>query len=156
MSINTSQQIAKHFKEVYFGGNWTHSNLKQQLTDVTWIQATQQIHNLNTIATLTYHIHYYTLAITEVLKGHPLQAKDELSFNHPPIKSEKDWNTFLENTWKEAECFVDLINQLPDDKLDHFFMDKKYGIYYRNLHGLIEHSHYHLGQISLIKKIITA
>ncbi|HAI83731.1 MAG TPA: DUF1572 domain-containing protein, partial [Chitinophagaceae bacterium] len=28
------------------------------------------------------------------------------------------------------------------------------GTYYRNILGLIEHTHYHLGQIALIKKII--
>jgi hypothetical protein len=30
----------------------------------------------------------------------------------------------------------------------------KYGNYYRNLHGIIEHTHYHLGQIVLIKKLL--
>jgi hypothetical protein len=29
---------------------------------------------------------------------------------------------------------------------------EKYGNYYRNIHGIIEHIHYHLGQIVLIEK----
>ena len=33
---------------------------------------------------------------------------------------------------------------------------EKYGTYYRNFHGLIEHAHYHLGQIVLIKKLVAA
>ena len=33
------------------------------------------------------------------------------------------------------------------------FFHEKYGNYYRNLHGVIEHAHYHLGQIALIKKM---
>ena len=44
--MQLSNQIAKHFREVYFGGNWTCSNLKDQLKDVTWKQATQKIYSL--------------------------------------------------------------------------------------------------------------
>ncbi len=46
------------------------------------------------------------------------------------------------------------MEQLPEHKLWEDFTDKKYGNYYRNFHGIIEHSHYHLGQIVLIKKIL--
>jgi len=47
-----------------------------------------------------------------------------------------------------------LIEQLPESQLWVTFSQEKYGNYYRNLHGIIEHIHYHLGQIVLIKKII--
>jgi len=30
------EQIAKHFRDVYFGGNWTAVNLKDTLADVSW------------------------------------------------------------------------------------------------------------------------
>ena len=36
--MNLPFQIAKHFREVYFGGNWTSSNLKDNLADVDWQQ----------------------------------------------------------------------------------------------------------------------
>ena len=42
------QQIAKHFREVYFGDNWTAVSLKDTLTDVSWQQAVTKVHNLNT------------------------------------------------------------------------------------------------------------
>jgi len=60
----------------------------------------------------------------------------------------------LEKTWTEAEKFAKLIEKLPEDSLGDVFVDPKYGTYYSNLHGIIEHVHYHLGQIVLIKKII--
>lgn len=150
----TSHHISKHFSEIYFGGNWTCSNLKDQLSDVTWLEATTKLYNLNTIATLTYHIHYYVKAVSAVLNGDSLRAKDELSFTHPTIHSQEDWTNFLEQIWQEAHLFSDRIKTLSDDTLEQNFTDVKYGIYYRNLQGIIEHSHYHLGQISLIKKII--
>lgn len=152
--LSTSQQLAKHFKEVYFGGNWTWSNLKDNLKDVSWKDATTQVEDINTIATLVFHIHYFTLAITNVLKGNPLDAKDKYSFDHPPINSKEDWNTVCSKIFSEAEEFITLVEQIPDQELNAIFSDKKYGSYFRNLLGLIEHTHYHLGQIALIKKLL--
>ena len=60
----------------------------------------------------------------------------------------------LEKSWEQAEQFAKLVEQLPDSQLFDDFSDKKYGSYFRNLQGIIEHTHYHLGQIVLIKKII--
>ena len=56
--------------------------------------------------------------------------------------------------WKDVERFVKLIEKLPDSILGENFTDKKYGTYFRNLNGIIEHTHYHLGQIVIIKKIL--
>lgn len=152
--MNTPQQIAKHLREVFFGGNWTTVNLKDTLADVTWQEAVTPVYSFNTIATLVYHMTYYVTTVTRVLEGDPLDASDKLSFNHPPITSQQEWHDFLEAKWLEAEHFAKLIEKLPENILGENFSDSKYGIYYRNLHGLIEHTHYHLGQIVLIKKII--
>ena len=54
--MNTTAQIAKHMNDVFFGGNWTTSNLKDNLKDVSWQQATTKVYTFNTIATLVYHI----------------------------------------------------------------------------------------------------
>lgn len=150
----TSKNIAKHFKEAYFGGNWTVSNLKDNLKDLSWQDATKKVQSLNTIATLVFHIHYFVEVAKRVLEGGPLEGKDELSFAHPPINSQKDWDDFLRHVFASGEQFANLIEKLPDEKLWENFTDPKYGIYYRQLHGIIEHTHYHLGQIALIKKLL--
>jgi hypothetical protein len=152
--MNFTAQIAKQLRDVHFGGNWTSSNLKEHLADVTWQQATTKVYSFNTIATLVYHMNYYISAVTKVLQGEPLTAKDKFSFDHPPIHSQEDWKNLLDKTWADAENFAVLIEQLPESKLGEIFSDEKYGNYYRNLHGIIEHIHYHLGQIVLIKKIL--
>ena len=152
--MNLTAQIAKHFREVHFGGNWTSSNLKDHLADVTWQQATTQVYSINPIATLVYHINYYVSAILKVLRGEPLDAHDKYSFDLPPILSQEDWEKLLDKTWTDAEDFAILVEQLPESKLGENFSDEKYGNYYRNFHGVIEHTHYHLGQIVLVKKIL--
>ena len=152
--MNLSAHLAKHLREIHFGGNWAGSNLKDNLADITWQQATAQVYSFNTIATLVNHMNYYISAVSKVLEGEALNAKDEYSFEHPPIESPEDWEKMMNRTWNDAEKFANLIEELPEDKLWETFSDEKYGIYYRNIHGIIEHMHYHLGQIVLIKKIL--
>jgi uncharacterized damage-inducible protein DinB len=152
--MSLTAQIAKHFKDIHSGGNWTSVNLKETLADVSWQQATTKAYSFNTIAKLVYHMNYYVSAILKVLHGEPLTASDKYSFDCPPINNQQDWEKLLDETRSDAEKFASLIEQLPESKLWEDFSDNKYGNYYRNIHGIIEHSHYHLGQIVLIKKLI--
>jgi hypothetical protein len=152
--MNVTGQIAKLFKNVYEGGNWTSVNFKETLTDVTWQQATKKIYSFNTIAALVYHTNYYVAAVSKVLQGGPLDASDKYSFELPTITTKEEWEKLLNKTWTDAENFTTLVEKLPDEKLWETFANDKYGNYYRNLHGVIEHCHYHLGQIVLIKKLL--
>lgn len=152
--MNPTQQIARHLRDTFFGGNWTALNFKDTLADVNWQQATTKLGSLNTIAALVYHVGYFVKAIRNVLEGNPLDAHDKFSFDCPPIQSQADWERLQAGVWSDVEALARLIEQLPEEKLSEDFWDSKYGSYYRNFHGLIEHSHYHLGQIVIIKKLL--
>lgn len=152
--MDSIQQIAKHFRDVHFGGNWTTVDLKDTLSDVSWQQASTKVYDLNTIAVLVFHTNYYVSAVLKVLEGGVLEASDQLSFNAPAINSEEDWQKLVDKALMEAERFALQIEGLKEEQLFEDFTDPKYGNYFRNLHGIIEHTHYHLGQIALIKKIL--
>ena len=70
------------------------------------------------------------------------------------ISSETDWQQLLITIYADVELLASKIEKLSDEQLVTDFADSKYGNYYRNLHGIIEHCHYHLGQIVIIKKLI--
>lgn len=113
-----------------------------------------QVSSVHTIATLVYHLNYFVSGVVSVLEGGSLDIKDKYSFDCPPIKSQEDWEGLLNKTWADAEKFAALVEQLPENKLWENFADEKYGNYYSNIHGIIEHIHYHLGQIVVIKKLL--
>lgn len=154
MNMNLANQLAKHLRDVHFGGNWTVSDLKKTLSDVTYEQATTQVDLLHTIAALTHHMTYYVDVLITVLEENRLTGKDELSWQLPPIESELDWIGMQQQIWDKAEKAALLIEQLPDAQLTKDFIDPKYGTVYRNIAGIVEHLHYHLGQIVLIKKLL--
>ena len=148
------QQIARQFSEMYFGPSFTGSYFKEHLEELTWQQATTKVQQLNTIALLTFHINYYVSAVLKVLKGGALDAHDKYSYDMPPIQSQEDWEKLLAKFWKDAEEFAELVEQMSGDQLLAAFEKEKYGNYFRNLIGMLEHSHYHLGQIAIIRKLI--
>lgn len=152
--MTSTQQIAKHLRDVHFGGNWTAVNLRDTLADVTWQRATSRVGSFHTIAELVFHMNYYISATIKVLKGGSLDAKDALSFDGPQIASEEDWSNLLSKSWSDAEDLASLIERLPDEQLCEYFVDEKYGTYYRCLAGPVEHCHYHLGQIALVKSML--
>jgi hypothetical protein len=152
--MELSTQVAKHFKDVHFGGNWTTSNIKDNLSGISWEQATTCVGTLNTIAALTFHINYYVSAVLKVLEGGSLEASDKFSFDHPPINSQEDWEKMVAKTLHDAEKFGALVEKLPATIYSETFIDEKYGTWFRNMIGIIEHTHYHLGQIAIIKKLI--
>lgn len=148
------KQIAKHFRELYTGGNWTFTNVKDTLLEISWQDATTKVYSFNTIAALVFHMNYFVEAALQVLQGKALDAHDKFSFDVPPILSKEDWEHLVNNTLSNAETFANLLEQMSDNKMWEVFEDEKYGSYYRNMHGIIEHSHYHLGQIVIIKNLI--
>ncbi|MEO8819321.1 MAG: DUF1572 domain-containing protein [Ginsengibacter sp.] len=147
-------QIAKSLTEVFFGGNWTAVNLEETLSGVSWQEATKKVDPLNTISLLLYHINYYVVAALKVLQDGILDAHDKYSFDCPPVLSKVEWDRLITKSFNDAENLVHLIENLPEATLWEDFSDKKYGNYFRNLNGIIEHTHYHLGQIVLIKKML--
>ncbi|PIF33357.1 hypothetical protein CLU81_3961 [Flavobacterium sp. 9] len=153
--MKNTLEIANRFREIILNGTWVaNTNYKDQLTNLDWKIATTPIKNLNTIAILAQHIHYYINGINIVFKGGNLDIKDKFSFDFPPINSQEEWDFFLSKFWKDSEEFAALIEQMPDEKLEQGFVDEKYGTYKRNIEAMIEHSYYHLGQIVLLHKMI--
>lgn len=152
--MKTSEHIAKHLREVYFGGTWTAASVKEKLSGVTWEMATTEAGSLHTIARLVFHINYYIRTAIAVLSDEPTHSADSVSFDCPPISSSEAWERLLDQTWREVEELAGQIERLPDSALNDWFVDEESGTMYRCLHGRIEHAYYHLGQISMLKSLL--
>ena len=153
--MENSNQLASRFREVLLTGKWiANTNYQEQLSTTTWEQATKKIEPLNTVAALTFHINYYIAGILNVFEGGALEIRDKYSYDLPGIQSPEDWEKLRNELLTNSEKFAGYIERMPAEKLESIFVDEKYGTYRRNIEGVIEHSYYHLGQISLLKKLM--
>ncbi|MBK8330041.1 MAG: DinB family protein [Bacteroidetes bacterium] len=153
--MTRSINMANRIREVLLSGHWiANTNMQEQIRSVDWQQATFKVDTLNTIAALTYHLNYYLAGLIKAFENGKLEISDKYSFDLPKIDSAYDWDTLVTSFLQNSEMFAERIEQMQDDMFDKPFIDAKYGTVLRNIEGVIEHSYYHLGQITLIKKMI--
>jgi len=154
--MHLPDEIAQRFAGIYFGQNWTNTNIEAQLKETSWQEAVKCVETCNTILALTYHMDYYVQAISRVLRGHALDAHDRYSFDHPAIQHQQEWQDLCKQVLANARQLEVRIRELPADRLQQPFTDPRYGTYYHNLLGVTEHCSYHLGQIVLLRKLLAA
>lgn len=147
--------LAGRLREVFLNGFWiANTNYQEQLSNLTWQQATQTVGSLNTIAALTFHINYYLGGILAAIKSGKLEIHDRYIFDLPPINSENEWNKLVSDFLSNSETFAQKVEEMSDEALEKPFFNERYGTFLKNIEGVIEHSYYHLGQVSLIKKFL--
>lgn len=154
--MQRSNQLAHRIRETILSGTWiANTNVKDQLEGTSLEMANTKLYSLNTLAALAQHIHYYIYGIMQVLKGGELEIRDAFSFDFEPLETQHQWEAFLERFWKDTEEFATLSEGLSDEQLQSNFVKEAYGTFQRNMDGMIEHAYYHLGQMVLIKKMIS-
>lgn len=153
--MRRTQDISNRLNEVLLDGRWiANTNYRDQIESITWQEASYKIGSLNTIGVLVFHINYYLEGLLHCFKTGELLISDQYSFDAPKFQSKDDWDALKAIFIQNSTLFVSKIKDMEDSKLDDIFIDAKYGTYGRNIEAVIEHSYYHLGQISLIKKMI--
>ncbi|HPN70763.1 MAG TPA: DUF1572 domain-containing protein [Saprospiraceae bacterium] len=146
------QQLANRLREVILNGTWiANTNYQMLLSDVHLEMTNRRIGSLNTIGQLTFHINYYIDGVNHVFDHGSLEIKDIFSF-----ETEIEWQLLKKLLYQNAEKLAFHVEKMTSHELDAIFVLEKYGTYRRNMEGVIEHAYYHLGQISLIKKMILA
>ena len=155
-NMEMSKDVANRLREVLLDGHWiAHTNFKEQLTSTNWKEAVEKVEGLNTIASMTFHINYYLKGVLNVFQGGDLVIKDKYSFDMPEISSESEWLDLVNECLSNAELYISYVERMDDQQLSQPFVKEKYGSYSRNIEAQIEHSYYHLGQLVLIKKLVT-
>lgn len=154
--MKRNELLALRLRELFHHGKWiANTNYKEQLQSISLSEATQKVGNLNSITLLAFHINYYLKGLLNVMEGGALNISDKYSFSMPELHTENDWKQLAEALLHHAETFAMRVEQMPEETLDAAFVDAQYGTWQRNIEAVIEHGYYHLGQIALLRKLIT-
>jgi uncharacterized damage-inducible protein DinB len=146
--------IAQHILDVHFGNNWTEVNIRHTLSDIGFEEAiTVTAASPNSIAALLHHITYYTKIIDLRISGERPEIDEWNGFNHPPVTDAESWNRLKQDNLEAAEALAQKVREIKDEQLT-LPVFEGYATYYKALQGLVEHAHYHLGQIVLVKNLL--
>ena len=152
--MKITDQIAQHLLDVHYGNNWTEVNIAQTLQNIHLKEAlTVTASSPNTLASLLNHISYWNRVMISRIEGFEIQIPASNGFDHPTLHDENDWIDLQNQNLISARDLAAAIREINDDDLFNPILPG-YPSYYKSLHGAIEHVHYHLGQMVIIKNLV--
>lgn len=149
------ERIVDQLNRAMTGEAWHGPALLEILDGITPGQASaRSITGAHSIWELTLHIGAWLKAGRLRLEGERAQLSDEEDWPAVPVVTETAWAETKAAIKESHEALRSAIARLTDSHLDQPILPGMSSVYV-TLHGVIQHSLYHAGQIALLKKTIT-
>lgn len=151
-------RIRNQFERAFDGDAWHGPSLLALLDGVTAEQAAAHpIPGAHSIWELTLHIGAWEDACRRRLEGDPAQLLDDENF--PPVAdtSTAAWDHTKQKLTDVHRRLLDTLAGVDDSRLDQPIMNSAeipFSSAYVTLHGGVQHTLYHAGQIAILKKAI--
>jgi uncharacterized damage-inducible protein DinB len=154
-----NQEIARIVKSLtgnLNGKGWFGNNLQQQLEGITAEKATIIPQNLNhSIAEIINHMMAWRLFIIEKLNGNAGYEvwETDLDWVKIPHLSESDWQKLQNQLAENQALLVKTISEKGEALLETKVDGREYN-FRLMLNGIVQHDIYHIGQISIVRKLV--
>jgi len=146
------ERIMDQLNRAYVGEAWHGPAVIEILEEVTAQQAAAYpLAGGHSIWELALHTAAWMRAIVRRLHGDRAQLTDAENFPAVTDSDERAWKETRESIKQAHEELRNAIRLLDDSRLDQPIIEGMSSIYV-TLHGVIQHSLYHAGQIAILKK----
>ncbi len=154
-SIN---EFIRKYEKVYSGGPWYGDPITKIMKEIypqaAFIKAGDKTH---TIAELTAHIiGWREFALSRLEGNNYFKISQKETFNWKRFdKNEKTaWKSLLKELDKNQKKIISILGKKNDEFLDMPVPGRKYKMKFL-IEGIIQHDIYHLGQIAMLKKLLS-
>ena len=150
--MKETERIADQLKRAFYGEAWSGPSVKEVLENVTpEVASMGAVPGAHSIWELVHHIGAWVNIVRRRVNGETFTVTPEMNF--PPVADtgEAAWNESLSSLDRAEEELRATILRLPETRLEQSAVaggDTCYVL----LHGAVQHSLYHAGQIALLKK----
>lgn len=152
--MQLTEAIAQHVLDVHLGGNWTEVDVVHTLQDVTLAEATTPTAaSPNTIASLLRHLTCWNRVMARRAQGVATDVGPANGFDGPALHTEAEWAALQADNIASAHELAAAIRSFDEASLPQPILPN-YSSAYKNLQGAVEHVHYHLGQLVLLKNLV--
>jgi uncharacterized damage-inducible protein DinB len=150
--MTETERIADQLNRAFVGEAWHGPAVMEILAGITPQQAAAHpIAGAHSIWELVLHITAWTNAVLRRLQGDPAQLTDAEDFPAVTASDERAWEQARVTIKQAHDELRSAILLIEDSRLDRPIIEGMSSVYV-NLHGVIQHSLYHAGQIALLKK----
>ncbi|HEV8486831.1 MAG TPA: DinB family protein [Blastocatellia bacterium] len=150
--MNEIANIVDEATKAYEGNAWHGPALKELLSDVSAAQAAAKpLPAAHSIWEIVLHIAGWQGVASQRLKG---ESVAEPMFGDWPAvtdKSPESWEKALTRLGSAQDELITQISRLSESALQETAAGTDYSVYFM-LHGVIQHTLYHAGQIALLKR----
>ncbi|HEX8136836.1 MAG TPA: DinB family protein [Pyrinomonadaceae bacterium] len=150
--MSETKRILDQLRRAYEGGAWHGPSVKELLSDVTAEQAAARpFAGAHSIWEIVLHISAWEEGVRRRLEG--VRAELSTEEDWPPVSdtSEAAWRKTLETLEANHLRLREALKGLDDARLNEPIVEGMSSVY-GTLHGVIQHSLYHAGQIALLKR----
>ena len=148
------ERITDQLKRAFLGEAWHGPAVEEILQDVTAQQAAARpVGGAHSIWELALHIAAWQRAGVRRLAGDRAQLSDAENFPAVTDTNEQAWELTRKVLRQSYEELTDAISGLDESRLDQPIIEGMSSIYV-TLHGIIQHTLYHAGQMAILKKAI--
>lgn len=151
------ERIEEQLKRAHEGGAWHGPAVSELLKDVTAEQAAARpVEGAHSIWELALHIAAWEDAVRRRLINERAEVTDEENFPAVTDTSEEAWKRTIEQVREANKRLREAVLQTEDGRLDEPVMLREgMSSTYVTLHGAVQHTLYHAGQIAILKKFLT-
>src|SRR5262245_23795454 len=153
--MKETERIAEQLKRSFYGEAWSGPSVREVLEGVTAPMAAERaIREAHSIWELVHHITAWVEIVRKRIIGERIEVTAEVSF--PPVsdRSEATWQESLRRMEEAETALRHAILNLPESSLNQIVGPGGDTVYVL-LHGAVQHSLYHAGQIILMKRLLT-
>ena len=144
--------IVDEAKRAYEGNAWHGPALMELLSDVSAAQAAARpLPTAHSIWEIVLHIAGWQGVASHRVKGEPVSEPVFGDWPAVDDKSPAAWAKALSTLAGAQEELIREISTLPESALKQTAAGADYSLYFM-LHGVIQHTLYHAGQIALLKR----
>jgi uncharacterized damage-inducible protein DinB len=151
--VKETQRIGDQLRRAYEGGAWHGDALAELLDGVTAAAASARpLAGAHSIWEIVLHVAaWLETARARVETGRPVDPAAEEDW--PPVADagEAAWLAARERLARSHRALLGTVAALDDARLDERIAGGPQSVYFL-LHGVIQHSLYHAGQIALLKR----
>jgi uncharacterized damage-inducible protein DinB len=146
------KRIASQLRRAYEGRAWHGPSLKEILGGVTAEQAASRpLTQAHSIWEIALHIMAWESAVLKRIEGEYVEEPDEGDWPAVEDASESAWQAALATLEDKHMKLRAAVARLEDGRLNEPLAEGKPSAYF-TLHGVIQHTLYHAGQIALLKR----
>lgn len=146
------ERILDQYDRAMKGKAWHGDNVWSILASVEPQQAFERPWaEAHAIWELVAHMTFWETEVRRRLEGVASQPDERLNFPAMPTPTVPNWEKVLEEFRASNEAFRSTVSALDDGRLEQPLSAPDKSVYVE-VHGVIQHSLYHAGQIALLRK----